>query len=71
MFMEADMFKERLLARRQELDTKLHKLEDSLDQEHSKDFAEQATEREDDEVKEGLGNAGLLEIRQRFPVHQA
>ncbi|MEM7742370.1 MAG: TraR/DksA C4-type zinc finger protein [Pseudomonadota bacterium] len=62
--MTPEAAKEHLLARRAELDAKLHKIEASLDQEPSKDFEDRATEREDDEVKEGLGNAGLLEIRQ-------
>jgi RNA polymerase-binding transcription factor DksA len=45
-----------------ELDERLHKIEDKLDQPHSKDFEDFATETEDTEVMEDLGNAGLKEI---------
>lgn len=54
--------REALLNRRRELDDRLHKIEDELDAEHSKDFAELANEVEDNEVLEGMGQAGLLEI---------
>jgi len=48
--------------RLQELNTRLRKIEDDLDQPHSKDFEDFATETEDTEVMEDLGNAGLKEI---------
>ena len=51
-----------LEARLKELDCNLHKIEDRLDEPHSKDFEDFATETEDTEVLEGLGNAGLKEI---------
>ncbi|MFT6426057.1 MAG: RNA polymerase-binding transcription factor DksA [Celeribacter sp.] len=51
-----------LLARRVELDVRLHKIEGELDAEHSKDTGELANEVEDNEVLEGMGQAGLLEI---------
>jgi len=45
-----------------ELDKRLHKIEDRLEKPHNKDFEEFATESEDTEVMEDLGNAGLEEI---------
>jgi RNA polymerase-binding transcription factor DksA len=48
--------------RLQELNIRLRKIEDNLDQPHSKDFEDFATETEDTEVMEDLGNAGLKEI---------
>lgn len=51
-----------LQARRAELDDRLHKIETELDAEHSKDSEELANEIEDNEVLEGMGQAGLLEI---------
>ena len=51
-----------LLARLKELDSRLHDIEDELDAHQSKDWEELATEREDDEVLEGLGRSGQEEI---------
>lgn len=51
-----------LLERRAELDSRLHKIESELDAEHSKDSDEFANEIEDNDVLEGIGQAGLLEI---------
>jgi len=45
-----------------ELDNNLQKIENTLDEPHSRDFEDFATESEDDEVLEGLGKAGLKEI---------
>ncbi|MBX2856510.1 MAG: TraR/DksA C4-type zinc finger protein [Rhodobacteraceae bacterium] len=56
--------KSKLLARLGELDQRLARIEESLDAPHNPDFEEDATEREGDEVREQLGEAGLLEIRQ-------
>lgn len=56
-------YKTILETRLAELEVRLHKLEDSLEQPRSKDFEDQATERENDEVKEELGHTGLDEIR--------
>ncbi len=53
-----------LKARFAELDKRLHGIEESLDDEPSKDFEERAVERESDEVLEGIGAAGLNELRQ-------
>ncbi|CUH83762.1 TraR/DksA family transcriptional regulator [Thalassovita mediterranea] len=55
--------REQLLRRLGELDSRLHKIEDSLDSPHSQDWEEAAVEREGEEVLEGLGNAGQEEIR--------
>ena len=55
--------KEQLLKRLGELDSRLHKIEDELEQPVSERFEDMATEREDDEVLEDLGTAGLQEIR--------
>ena len=55
--------KAQLEARLHELRARLAKIEDELEQPVSERFAEQATEREDDEVLEDLGAAGAREIR--------
>lgn len=55
-------FKERLEARKAELDKRLHQIEHDLDEPASHDIVDRATEREDDEVMEAMGNAGLGEI---------
>jgi DnaK suppressor protein len=57
-------------ARRKQLEDRLHELkvrltriEDELEQPVSERFAEQAVEREDEEVLEDLGAAGIQEVR--------
>lgn len=45
-----------------ELDKRVHRIEDRLDDPVSKDWEDQAVEREDTEVLEDLGNAGLKEM---------
>ncbi len=55
--------KEQLLSRRAELNERLHVIEAELDSHQSKDWEELATEREEDEVLEGMGTAGLKEIK--------
>jgi RNA polymerase-binding transcription factor DksA len=55
--------KAQLQARLGELRARLYRVKDELEQPVSERFAEQATEREDDEVLEDLGAAGLQEIR--------
>jgi RNA polymerase-binding transcription factor DksA len=55
--------KAQLGARLGELAARLQRIETELDQPVSEDFSEQATEREDEEVLEDLGAAGLQEIR--------
>jgi RNA polymerase-binding transcription factor DksA len=55
--------KAQLEARLAELSARLNRIEDALDEPTSEDFAEQAQEREDEEVLEDLGAAGLREVR--------
>ena len=52
-----------LESRLAELRSRLHRIEDELEQPVSERFAEQATEREDEEVLEDLGAAGVQEVR--------
>lgn len=56
-------FEKRLIARLNELNSRLEAIEDDLDEPADPDAEERATEREGDEVLESLGNAGLMEIR--------
>lgn len=51
-----------LLKRLGELDTRLQAIEDQLDEPHSKDWEDDAVEREGDEVLEQLGHSGKDEI---------
>lgn len=55
--------KAQLEARLAELQGRLVRIERELDEPGSENFSEQATEREDEEVLEDLGSAGLQEIR--------
>jgi RNA polymerase-binding protein DksA len=55
-------FKDRLLGRKHELYRRLHKIEGDLLETPNPDAEERATERENDEVLEGLGNSGLGEL---------
>lgn len=57
-------FETKLRGRLAELEQRLGEIEHDLDEPHDPGFAEQATERELDEVLEGLGNAGLVEVKQ-------
>ncbi|HUV33247.1 MAG TPA: TraR/DksA C4-type zinc finger protein [Devosiaceae bacterium] len=60
---DASKYEARLKGRLRELNARLSGVEAQLDQPVDADFEERATEREGDEVLEGLGNAGLSEIR--------
>jgi RNA polymerase-binding transcription factor DksA len=60
---DVSQFEARLRNRLDELNTRLSEVETELDQPADADVEERATEREGDEVLEGLGNAGLLEMR--------
>lgn len=60
---DTERFETILRERRAYLAGKLQVFEASLDQEPSKDLEDRATERENDEVIEGLGNSGLEELR--------
>lgn len=53
-----------LTARLAELDGRLHDLDAELDSRRSPDWEDLATEREDDEVLESLGQSGEAEVRQ-------
>lgn len=55
-------YKTALLNRLGELDSRLHEIEAELDTPHSKDWEDNATEREGDEVLEKLGESGQAEI---------
>ncbi|MGJ8529361.1 TraR/DksA family transcriptional regulator [Maritalea sp.] len=58
-----ETYKKRLVARKAELDERLHKIEDQLDDRPNADVEERSVEREDDEMLEGLGNAGKTELK--------
>lgn len=53
---------DRLKNRLAELDTRVHKIEDHLDDPKTKDWEDGAIERQGDEVLEDLGLAGLKEM---------
>jgi RNA polymerase-binding transcription factor DksA len=57
-----------LRARLAELDGRLHRIEDHLEQPPEADWEENATESEMDEVLEGLGQAGASEME---AIHSA
>ncbi len=60
---DVSRYEKRLRARLRELDKRLTRVEDQLDEPVDPDSEERATEREGDEVLESLGSAGLAEIR--------
>ncbi len=51
-----------LLARQAELEARLHDIDAELDTPQSKDWDDSAIEREGDEVLEGMGHAGQVEL---------
>jgi RNA polymerase-binding transcription factor DksA len=55
--------KTQLMSRLKELDSRLHVIEDQLDDPRPSDWEEAAVEREGDEVLESLGTQGEAEIR--------
>ncbi|MCO6186736.1 TraR/DksA family transcriptional regulator [Rhizobium sp. L1K21] len=57
------VYENKLKARHAELDKRLHKIETDLDQTPNPDSEERATERENDEVLEGLGVQGQTELK--------
>ena len=61
--MDFESVKTRIEARIAELDTRLHVIEDELDQPKPKDWEDLATEREGDELLERLGTQGQVEMR--------
>ena len=56
--------KSQLEARLSELDQRIHKIEDQLDDPVTKEWEDSAIEREGDEVLEGMGSQGLKEMEQ-------
>lgn len=56
--------KDQLLARLADLQGRLTKIETELESHQTQDWDDLATEREEDEVLEGIGLTGLQEIRQ-------
>jgi len=56
-------YEERLRARLRELSSRIDEVEAEVDQPAATDFEERASEREGDEVLEGLGAASVAEIR--------
>lgn len=61
--MDVVEFQSRLMQRREELNNRLHKIEHDLDQPMNADTEDRSVEREDDEVLEHLGQAGLSELK--------
>ena len=66
--------RQQLLARREELNQRIHKMADKvrhIDEPLTPDFSEQAVERQNDEVLDALGDAGRRELAQinRALVH--
>jgi RNA polymerase-binding transcription factor DksA len=60
---DVNQYETRLRNRLRELNARLSGVEAELEQPANADVEERATEREGDEVLEGIGNSGLLEIR--------
>lgn len=60
---DVSYYEARLRKRLAELTNRLSDVESELDQPPDSDFEERASEREGDEVLEGLGRAGQQEIR--------
>lgn len=61
--MNISSFKDRLVARKIELSARLRRIESDLDSPRSPDDDDRAIEREDEEVLEELGEAGLSELK--------
>ena len=59
---------QKLNLRKQELEERLNRAEDSLRKTHAKDWSEQAQERENDEVVEQLEESARIELTQ---IHDA
>jgi RNA polymerase-binding protein DksA len=57
-------FEKQLRERKAYLEKALHRFEAALDRPVNPDAEDRATEREEDEVLEGLGSSGLAELRQ-------
>lgn len=59
---DIDKQKARLIARKAELESRLTRIEGELDRPADPDAGERAIERQDDEVLEAMGGAGLSEL---------
>jgi RNA polymerase-binding transcription factor DksA len=59
---DAEPYRQRLVARKNELQELMNNLEDILDDPKSADFGDHATESEFDEVYESQGRSGLKEV---------
>jgi DnaK suppressor protein len=57
---------QKLNLKKQELEERLNRVEDSLRKTHAKDWSEQAQERENDEVVEQLEESTRLELNQIY-----
>ncbi len=57
---------QKLNLKKQELEERLNRVEDSLRKTHAKDWSEQAQERENDEVVEQLEESARLELNQIY-----
>jgi RNA polymerase-binding protein DksA len=64
MSLEIDAIKQQLQERKNELVQRLDSVKDNLTRSHSSDWAEQAQERENDEVISALGNEARQELSQ-------
>ncbi len=60
---DTDRYRRRLLERKAELERRLAKIEADLDATPAADVEDRASERENDEVLEGLGLSGREELR--------
>jgi len=63
---EYEKIVEKLNLRKQELEERLGRVEDSLRKTHAKDWSEQAQERENEEVVEKLEESARLELDQIY-----
>lgn len=61
--MQTSVYRSRLIGRQNELLDRLRRIEGDLDIPRSHDDDDRAIEREDEEVLESLGEAGLAELR--------
>lgn len=61
--MDTTVYEQRLRDRRREIDVRLHRIDVDLGRTKDANTAERVTESENDEVLEGLGQAGQDELR--------
>lgn len=63
---EYDSVVEKLTSKKEELEDRLNRVEDSLRKTHAKDWSEQAQERENEEVVEKLEESVRIELNQIY-----